>query len=158
GQGQLFLELAAKIEGEGRDADALAFWRDEYQFRNLQLVELPRGDFGFTILRQFLFFPWSHLYLGAVAKAPRAALVGLAAKAHKENRYHLRHSSQWVLRLGGGTEESHARVQAALDDLWPWTEEFFYHDDVDRSLGAEKIAPDGEAMREPWTAMVNEIL
>jgi len=158
GQAQLFLGLAARIENQGRDADALAYWRDEYQFRNLQMVELPRGDFGFTMVRQFLFSAWSHQFLDAVAKVGRQDLAGIAAKAFKENRYHLRHSSQWVIRLGDGTDESHRRVQAALDEAWLWTGEFFYQDDADRALAAEGIAADPEAMREPFGALVGEVL
>jgi len=137
GQAQLFLDLAGSIEGKKRDADALAYWRDETEFRNLQLVELPGGDFAFTTLRQFLFSAWSHGYLAGLTGAKHQDLAGIAAKAGKENRYHLRHAAEWVLRMGDGTEESHGRIQAALNELWPWTVEFFYRDGVDEAVAEE---------------------
>ncbi len=158
GQASLLLHLAGQVEGEGRDEDALAYWRDETLFRNLQLVELPRGDFGFTMLRQFLFDAWSYHLLDALGRSSHADLAAIAAKALKEDRYHLRHSSEWVLRLGDGTEESHARAQAALDELWPWTGELAYQDEVDTALRARGVVPDLETLRPPWEAMVRDVL
>ena len=158
GQAQLFLDLAGKVEGKGRDADALAYWRDDIHFRHLQMVELPRGDFAFTIVRQFLFSAFSHGNLEALTKAPNEDLAGIAAKAFKENRYHLRHSSEWVVRLGDGTEESHRRAQAALDELWPWTGEMFAADDVDRAMNEQGIGPDLPALEAPWKALVLPLL
>jgi ring-1,2-phenylacetyl-CoA epoxidase subunit PaaC len=158
GQAAHFLGLAGRVEGAGRDEDALAYWRDENQFRNLQLVELPRGDFGFTTLRQFLFDAWSFHHLDALTRSTHAELAAIAARAHRENRYHLRHSSEWVLRLGDGTDESHGRMQAALDELWPWTGELWYQDDVDSGLRAEGVAPDLEPLRAPWEAMAREVI
>lgn len=158
GEAQLFLGLAGRVEGAGRDADALAYWRDENAFRNLQLVELPRGDFAFTMARQFLFSAWSDGYLGALAKVPHEDLAGIAGKALKENRYHLRHSAEWLVRLGDGTEESHGRAQAALDELWPWTVEFHYQDETDRGLQAEGLAPDPDALRPAYEALVSDVL
>ena len=158
GQATLFLRLAGQLEGQGRDEDALAYWRDENRFRNLQLVELPRGDFGFTILRQFLFssFAWHHL--DALSRSSHTDLAALAAKALKETTYHVRHSSEWVVRLGDGTEESHRRVQASLDELWPWTGELTWQDGVDRELAGQGIVPDLEPLRAPWEAMVRNVL
>ena len=158
GQAQLFLTLAGQVEGAGRDADALASWRGETEFRNLQMVELPRGDFGFTMMRQFLFSAWSHFLLEGIAKSANQDLAGIAAKAGKENRYHLRHASSWVIRLGGGTDESHRRVQAALDELWPWTVEFFIEDDVDRAAVAAGHGPSPAGLKQPWETMVAEVL
>jgi ring-1,2-phenylacetyl-CoA epoxidase subunit PaaC len=158
GQATFFLRLAGQVEGQGRDEDALAYWRDENQFTNVQMVELPRGDFGFTILRQFLFDAWSFHYLEALGRSTHADLAALAAKALKEVRYHLRHSSEWVLRLGDGTEESHRRMQAALDELWPWTGELAYQDDVDAALRADGTVPDLEPLRAPWEAMTKDVL
>jgi ring-1,2-phenylacetyl-CoA epoxidase subunit PaaC len=158
GQATLFLRLAGQVEGAGRDEDALAYWRDENQFRNLQLVELPRGDFGFTTMRQFLFDAWSFHLLGALTRSTHAGLAAVAARAHKENRYHLRHSSEWVLRLGDGTDESHRRMQAALDELWPWTGEFCYQDEVDSVLRADGVAPDLVPLRAPWEAMARDVI
>lgn len=158
GQGQLFLDLAGRTEGLGRDADALAYWRDERDFRNLQMVELPRGDFAFTIVRQCLFSSWSRQYLELLSASTHEDLAGIAAKAAKENRYHLRHSSEWVVRLGDGTEESHRRAQAALDELWPWSGELFFQDAVDRALQADGIVPDNAATHPAWEATIREIL
>ena len=158
GQATYFLKLAGEVEGKGRDEDALAYWREEHQFRNLQLVELPRGDFGFTILRQFLFSSWSCFHLEALSSSRHAELAALAAKALKESRYHVRHSAEWVVRLGDGTEESHARIQRSLNELWPWTGEFFGHSEVDTALAAEEIAPDPASLRPAWDAMVGDVL
>jgi ring-1,2-phenylacetyl-CoA epoxidase subunit PaaC len=158
GQATLFLRQAGQAEGQGRDEDALAYWRDENQFRNLQLVELPIGDFGFTILRQFLYSSWSFHHLEALTRSTDADLAALAAKALKETRYHVRHSGEWVVRLGDGTGESHRRMQASLDELWPWTGELWWQDAVDRELAASGVAPDLDALRGPWQAMVTDLL
>lgn len=158
GQATMFLKLAGKVEGEGRDEDALAYWRDERDFRNLQMLELPKGDFGFTTLRQLLFSAFVSQQLAATARSKHPELAGIAAKAEKENRYHLRHAAEWVVRLGDGTEESRGRMQAALDELWPWTGEFFEADDVDRSLVAEGFAPEPHRLLAPWGTMVREVL
>jgi ring-1,2-phenylacetyl-CoA epoxidase subunit PaaC len=158
GQATLWLKLAGETEGQGRDEDALAYWRDEREFRNLQMLELPPGDFGFTIMRQFLFSAFSHLQLEQLAGSRHPGMSGVAGKAVKEVRYHLRHSAEWVLRLGDGTEESHARTQSALDQLWSWTGEFFYQNHVDRALQADGMAPDLDPLRSPWEALVTEHL
>lgn len=158
GQATMLLKLAGQVEGQGRDEDALAYWRDEREFRNLQLLELPRGDFGFTMVRLFLFSAFAYHHLEALARSTHRELAGIAAKAHKEARYHVRHSAEWVLRLGDGTEESHRRTQAALDECWPWTVELFSQDDVERALRAEGVAPDLEPMRAPWERMVTDHL
>lgn len=158
GEAQLFLDLAGRLEGQGRDADAFAYGRDENAFRNLQLVELPPGDFAFTMARQFLFSAWSDGHLAALSRVPHDELAGIAAKAHKENRYHLRHAAEWLIRLGDGTDESHRRAQAALDELWPWTAELHYQDEVDRALQAEGLAPDPEALRPAFDALVRDVV
>ena len=158
GHASMLLRLAGQVEGQGRDEDALAYWRDEHEFRNLQLGELPNGDFGFTILRQFLFDAWSFQQLEALTRSSHAELAGIAAKALKETRYHVRHSSEWVLRLGDGTEESHRRMQAALEELWPWTGEFSYQDEVDRALRADGVVPDLEPLRGPWEVLTRDVL
>lgn len=158
GQATHFLRIAGELDGQGRDEDALAYWRDENRFSNLQMLELPRGDFGFTILRQFLFDAWSYHHLQELSCSTNADLAALAAKSHKETRYHLRHSSEWVLRLGDGTEESHRRMQAALDELWPWTGELAWQNEVDAELRAKGIVPDLETLRAPWETMVKDVL
>ncbi len=158
GQANLFLGLAGTVEGEGRDADALAYLREAVAFRNCRLVELPRGDFGVTMMRQFLFDAWSWHHLGRLRESTHAEVAGLAERSRKETTYHLRHSSTWVVRLGDGTEESHARVQQALDDLWRFTGELFVTDEVDARLGARGIAPDPAVLRAPWEETVREVL
>src|SRR6185312_16085027 len=117
GQGSALLKLAGETEGAGRDEDALAYFRGEPEFRNVQMVELPKGDFAFTIVRQFLFDAFSVLQWDALQHCSSAPLAGIAAKALKEDSYHLRHTSDWMLRLGDGTEESHGRAQGALNEL-----------------------------------------
>jgi len=158
GQASLLLKLAGEVEGKGRDEDALAFQREAVEFRNVQLVELPRGDFAFTIARQFLFDAHGELLYAELSRSAHAELAGVAAKAHKEIRYHLRHSSDWVLKLGDGTEESHARLQRAFDDLWRFTGELFATDDVDRAMVAEGIGVDAESLRAPWRERVTAVL
>ena len=158
GQATLFLRLAGEVEGAGRDEDALAYWRDEHEFRNLQLCELPRGDFAFTMVRQLLFAAWSVHLLDALQRSSHAGLAGIAAKALKETRYHLRHCSEWVQRLGDGTAESHGRAQAALDELWPWTGELSYQDEVDAALQAEGMVPQLEPLRVPWEVLTRDVL
>ncbi len=157
GQATLFLGLAGETEGAGRDADALAYFREGVEYRNALLTELPRGDFGFTMVRQFLFDAYSVLLLDALASCGHEAVAGLAAKALKESRYHLRHSSEWVVRLGDGTAESHARVQQALDELWRYTGELFARDVIDDAVVEQGIVVDTEGLRTRWDRMVREV-
>lgn len=156
GQASHFLRLAGQVEGKGRDEDALAYLRDAIDFRNVKLVELPNGDYGRTIMRQFLFDAWSVLLLERLERASHAELAGIAAKAYKEARYHVRHSGEWVIRLGDGTDESHRRAQAALDDLWSYTGELFAADEVDRAL-ADGLAPDPATLQPAWREVVSDV-
>ena len=158
GQGALLLHLAGEAEGRGRDEDALAYFREAVEFRNAQIAELPRGDFGFTIVRQFLFDAFSLHQTEALQRSAHTELAGVAAKAHKETRYHVRHSAQWVVRLGDGTAESHARAQRALDDLWRFTGELFMPDDVDRAMLDAGVGVDLALLRPKWDATVREVL
>ncbi|MCO5128668.1 MAG: phenylacetate-CoA oxygenase subunit PaaC [Rhodobacteraceae bacterium] len=147
GQTQMWLGLAAEIEGQGRTADDLAFLRDAWDFRNLLLVELPNGDFGQTMMRQFLFDTWHHAMLTALAGSSDDRVVAIAAKAVKEASYHLERSTGTVIGLGDGTAESHARMQAALDLLYPYYGEMFAADATDTALAAAGIAPLPESLR-----------
>ena len=158
GQASALLRLAGEIEGKGRDEDALAYFRDEAEFRNVQMVELPKGDFAFTITRQFLFDAYSVLTLDALKECGHEKLAALAAKCLKEDKYHLRHSSEWMLRLGDGTAESHERAQRALSDLWRYTGELFEADDVDEAVRAQGIAADRAAIRSRWREMVADVV
>lgn len=158
GQAASLLRLAGEVEGKGRDEDTLAYWRDAVQFRNCLLVEQPNGDFGETMVRQFLFDAHSVLLWDTLSACPHAGLAAIAAKALKEDRYHLRHSSEWVVRLGDGTDESHERVQRSLDSLWRFTGELFAADGVDAALVRQGIVVDHAALKGRWDAMVDEVL
>ena len=131
GHTQMWLGLAGEVEGAGRGADQLAYLRDAMKFRNLLLVELPKGDMGVTIMRQFLFDAWHHAYLSRLTGSTSPRVAEIAAKALKEVTYHLERSCDLVVRLGDGTDVSHARMQDAVDMLWPFTGEMFVTDDVD---------------------------
>lgn len=152
------LALAGTIENKGRNEDALAYFRDGVEFRNALMVELPNGDFGFTMLRQFLFDAYSVLLWDALSHAGDERVAALAAKCLKEDKYHLRHSSEWVVRLGDGTEESHTRAQQALNELWRYTGELFAHDAVDDAVAAHGIVVDFDAMQSRWTTMVADVV
>jgi len=158
GQSSLYLHLAGEVEGTGRTEDSLAYFREAIEFRNLLIVELPKGDFALTILRQFLFDAFSFHLLQQLEKSPNAELSGIAAKGYKEVRYHLRHSSEWVQRLGDGTEESHTRAQRALDELWRFTGEMFESDEINERLVAAGNAADVKAIEPKWRAMVSDVL
>jgi ring-1,2-phenylacetyl-CoA epoxidase subunit PaaC len=149
GHARLWLSLAGETEGRGRDEDQLAFLRDAGEFRNLLLVEQPNGDYALTMTRQFLFDAWHHPLLEALARSPEPRVAAIAAKAAKEAAYHLHRSRDWVIRLGDGTDESHRRMQAAVDALWPYTGELFAGDAADGAF------VDLEALRPAWQAEVD---
>lgn len=161
GQATAFLGVAADAGGDGTGgmtADSLAYMREAVDYKNLLIVELPRGDFGFTMVRQFLFSAYSLLQMERLSASNNEELAGIAAKAVKEGKYHVRHSGEWVLTLGGGTEESHGRAQAALDDLWRYTGEFFVADDVELAAAAAGVGVDVAALEQPWRAIVEPLL
>jgi ring-1,2-phenylacetyl-CoA epoxidase subunit PaaC len=149
---------AAEIEGKGRDEDDLAFFRDDIDFKNLQMLEQPNGDFAYTIARQFLFSVYSYLLYSKLNKADDDQFRGMADKHLKEIRYHLRHSREWVLRLGDGTEESHRRIQEAFDDLWMYTGEMFDMDEVDRMAAEHGFGADLKELRGEWKKNVSEVI
>jgi len=159
GHSASLLKLAGEVEGKGRDEDALAYFREGTAYRNALLVELPKGDFGFTIVRQFLFDAYSVLLWDALSQCKHETLAGIAAKCLKEDKYHLRHSSSWVVRLGDGTDESRTRVQTALDELFRYTGELFDHDAVDHAVAElHGIVVDHDAIRSRWQAMVLDVV
>ena len=158
GQATLFLRRAGDVEGKGRDEDALAYFREAIEFRNCLLVEQPNGDFAFTIARQFLFDVHAVVTLDALARSTNAEIAALAAKSLKEAKYHVRHSGEWMLKLGDGTDESHRRVQRALDELWRFTPELFVADGVAARLAVQGIAPDLPALHAQWEALVSDVL
>ena len=158
GQATLFMEYASELEGKGRSADDLAFLRDTTQFRNALITEQPNGDFGATILRQF-FFDAHHFYLfTALKNSTDARIASIAEKSLKEITYHLRHSSEWVLRLGDGTEESHQRMQNALSDLWDYTGDLFSMNKADEILIKEGIGVDQNSIKAEWDKTVRQVL
>jgi ring-1,2-phenylacetyl-CoA epoxidase subunit PaaC len=158
GQARLLLSYAGELEGRGRDEDALAYFRDAPQFANLTLAEQPNGDFGATIVRQVLLDAWQlEIYTGLTDSADMR-LAAIAAKALKETRYHYRFSSGWLVRLGDGTAESHARVQQSVASLWRFTEELFAPDEVDAQVSAAGIAPALESQAGRWSARIDEVL
>ena len=158
GQASLLLKLAGEVEGKGRNEDGLAYFRDAIEFRNAQLAELPNGDFAVTIVRQFLFDAWDVLVLDGLTAASNKTLAGIAAKALKEAKYHLRHTAEWVRMLGDGTAESHSRAQRALDDLWPYTAELFLADEVDARAVEAGTGVDVESLRPRWRQTVDQVL
>ena len=158
GQGSLLLGAAATAEGGKRDADALAFLRDGIDYRNVHLVELPNGDFAVTIARQFFFSVYAMLQAEALQKSAHKDLAGIAAKMFKEARYHVRHAGEWMLKLGDGTDESHKRLQAAVDHLWRYTGEMFLADDLERQLAKKGIAVDSSSLEGAWREQVDDIV
>jgi ring-1,2-phenylacetyl-CoA epoxidase subunit PaaC len=158
GQARLLLSYAGEIEGRGRSEDALAFLRDAGDFLNVTLAEQPNGDFGRTIVRQVLISAYQLELYEALQRSSDARLAEIAAKALKETRYHVRYSASWLVRLGDGTAESHARVQTALDELWALTAELFAQDEVDIAMQEAGVAPEMSALRARWSARINEIL
>jgi ring-1,2-phenylacetyl-CoA epoxidase subunit PaaC len=147
GQAQRLYDYAGALEGKGRDQDALAYRRDALQYRNLLLVEQPNGDFAMTIGRQFLYATYAAPFWRRMVGSRDVTLASIAATAKDEVAYHLRHASEWLVRLGDGTEESHRRAQAALDALWPYTGEMFEADETITALVAEGIAVDPAPVR-----------
>lgn len=158
GQATLFLKLAGETEGKGRSEDDLAYFREAVDYRNIQMVELAKGDYAFTIVRQFLFDVFSYHVLEQLQKSANSEISGIAAKGFKEVRYHVRHSSEWVLRLGDGTAESRDRTQKALDQLWRFTSEMFEADSVDTEMAAAGIGADLDAIKPKWEAVVRDVL
>ena len=158
GQARALYAYAGAIEGKGRDEDSLAYLRDAPEFRNILLVEQPKGDFAHTIVRQFLYSAFMHALWRALAPSRDATLAAIAAKAEKESAYHLRHAGEWLIRLGDGTDESHRRAQAALDELWPYAGEMFERDAIDEALIAQGVAADPAPLGREWQRRVDSVL
>lgn len=158
GQARMWLTLAGEVEGAGRDEDALAYHRDAHQFHNVLLVERPNGNYADTMARQFLFDVWHYFLLQRLEQSSDERVAGIAAKSIKEVTYHVRRSSDMVVRLGDGTAESHAKMQAAIDDAWRFTGELFADDVVDQDVAARGIGCELAALRQPWLAHVREVL
>ena len=157
GQARLWLSLAGEAEGKGRSADDLAFLRDARAFRNALLVEQPNGDFGATLMRQFLFDAFHLPMLEGLKASADARVAAIAEKAAKEARYHLERSGDLVVALGDGTAESHARMQAALDALYPFALELSAPDATDEALAEAGLAPRLDAIGERHRATIASV-
>ncbi|GAB5418372.1 MAG: phenylacetate-CoA oxygenase subunit PaaC [Crocinitomicaceae bacterium] len=158
GQTTELLKYAGKVEGKGRSEDDLAFLRFDKDYRNLLLVERPNGDFGLTMMRQFLFDAYRKPLFERLVNSSDETIAAIAAKSLKETKYHLKHSSEWVIRLGDGTEESHNRIQDALNELWKYAAEIFYEDAVDAELKANGVLPDMDSLKADWEENVHAVL
>src|SRR4030088_2498183 len=158
GQARELYSYAARVEAKGNDEDKFAYLRDVRQYRNLLLLEQPNGDFARTMVRQFFYAAFVDLYWRAMMRSSDPTLAAIAAKSEKESAYHLRHSSEWIIRLGDGTAESHRRAQGAIDDLWAYTGEMFDVDDSERALIESGVAGDRAARPPPWLRTVTDVV
>jgi ring-1,2-phenylacetyl-CoA epoxidase subunit PaaC len=158
GQARLCLTLAGEIEGKGHDEDRLAFHRPEHEFRNVSMAEVPNGDFARTILRNLLFAALQAPLWEALQSSSHRQLAAIAAKSAKETRYHLRHTADWTVRLGDGTDESNARMRRALEDLWPYTNEFFADTAEDAVVAASGFGVAWSTLQPAWERTVLPVL
>lgn len=167
GQARLLYDLVAQRAADGSTEDSYAYWRDAPQFRNYTLLELPHRaplvgyaqgdlDYAITITRNFLYSALMAPLWQQLSLCPDADLAAIAAKSFKEATYHLRHSRDWLIKLGDGTDVSHARMQAALEHLWPYTREFWSLTDLEQQAGA--LGVDGQALQHDWQALLDEAL
>lgn len=158
GQVRNYYQYAAKIIGDGRTEDTIAMLRNEREYVNVLLVEQPNTDFAYTMARHFLFDVYHLLFLNQLQKSKDQTLAAIAVKSEKEVRYHQRFSSDWIKRLGDGTEESHEKMQQAINDLWAYTEELFYQTQVDKAMVKEGIGVDVSQLKEAYGTTVKEVL
>lgn len=158
GRARMFYSYAAELEGKGRSEDDFAYLRDCRDYQNFLINELPRGDFAYTMARQFLVDAFNIEFLTAMTQSKDATFAAIAEKSHKESKYHLRRSRDWMLRLGDGSEESHERLQRALEDLWPFTHELFETDALEQELVAQGIAVDLPALKSAWESRLRSVL
>ena len=158
GQARLLLTYAGEIEGLGRDEDGMAFLREHGEYLNAILAEQPNGDFAQTIVRQVQIDAFQLELYARMSASTDERLAAIAAKSVKEVRYHLRYSGGWLVRLGDGTAESHARAQSALEHLWPYTVELFAEDETDLQMAEQGVAPRLSEVQAAWSARIDEIL
>lgn len=158
GQARMLLQFAAEQKGQGATEDSLAFFRNEHEFRNLLITELPNGDWGQTLVRQFLYDTYHYFELTALLESKEERLKAIAKKAIKEVAYHAQWSAEWIIRLGDGTDESHERMQQSLQQLWPYTGEFFKPDAATEAMTHAGIAPNYPMLEESWKSKVQEVL
>ncbi len=158
GRANLFLDYAASLKGNDTTADDLAFKRNEREFTNKLLCEQPNGNFANTMVRQFFLDAFNKLFLLKLINSNDDQLSAISQKAIKETNYHLRHSSKWIIRLGDGTPESHAKVQLAIDNLWMFTEELFEMNENDIQMEQQKVGVDCSALKPQWDIIINDVL
>ena len=157
GRANLFLDYAASLKGNDTTADDLAFKRNEREFTNKLLCEQPNGNFANTMVRQFFLDAFNKLFLLKLINSNDDHLSAISQKAIKETNYHLRHSSKWIIRLGDGTPESHAKVQLAIDNLWMFTEELFEMNENDIQMEQRKIGVDCPGLKPQWDIIINDV-
>jgi ring-1,2-phenylacetyl-CoA epoxidase subunit PaaC len=157
GQTRMWLSYAGELEGRGRDEDRLAYLRDSREFRNVLLVEQPNGDYAQTMVRQFFFDTWHYFLMRELLASTDRRIAEIAEKSLKEVTYHLRRSGDLVVRLGDGTDISHAKMQAAVDELWTYAGEMFIYDEVDQAMVEQGIAPAAEGLRAAFLEHVAEV-
>ena len=157
GQTRMWLTYAGELEGKGRDEDRIAFHRDAHEYRNVLLVEQPNGSYAETMMRQFFFDTWHYFLMQGLLKSSDRRIAEIAEKSVKEVTYHLRRSGDLVVRLGDGTDISHAKMQTAADELWMYTGEVFLYDDIDNAMVEQGIAPPVEGLRAAFLEHVGEI-
>ncbi|RJF66762.1 1,2-phenylacetyl-CoA epoxidase subunit PaaC [Rhodopseudomonas palustris] len=158
GQARELYSYAGAVEGNGRGEDQLAYLREERDYQNLLLVEQPNGDFARTLVRQFYYSAFADPYWRAMMRSSDPTLAAIAAKSEKESAYHLRHASEWMIRLGDGTAESHRRAQDAVDALWAFAGELFDADDGEQRLIASGVAVDPASLRGTWQSTIVTVL
>jgi ring-1,2-phenylacetyl-CoA epoxidase subunit PaaC len=158
GQARMLLQYAGTVEGLGRSEDDLAYLRDGRDYRNLLLAEQPNGHYGDTIVRQFLFDAFAVELWADLTHSSDAQVAAIAAKAVKEHQYHWRHSSGWMVRLGDGTDESHGKMQASLERLWPYTGEMLSADEIDEAMRDARIGPDLATIAPRWSSRISAVL
>jgi len=158
GQTRSYYQYAAKLTGENATEDTIAFLRNEREYKNVLLVEQPNTDFAYSIVRQFLFDNYHLLLLTELQNSKDETLVAIAKKSIKEVSYHKRFSSDWIRRLGDGTEESHNKMQTAINDLWTYTDELFHQTDADKIMAEQGIGVDVTKLKEIYYNQINEIL
>lgn len=158
GRAEAILRYTAELEGKGHSEDDLAYRRDERKYYNHLLVEQPNGDFAYTIARQLFNSAYEFFYYTELMQSKDATLAAIAAKSIKEIKYHLKHASDWTIRLGDGTEESASRMQNAINDLWMYTGELFESDELDENLSALGIAPNASELKGQWKTYIIDVL
>lgn len=158
GQVRSYYQYAAKIAGDGRTEDDIAMLRQEREYLNVLLVEQPNTDFGYTMARQFLFDVYHLLFLTELQKSKDLTLAAIASKAVKEVSYHQRFSSDWIKRLGDGTDESHERIQNAINDLWTYTDELFHETEANKAMIKEGIGVDVTKLKSTYYENVKSVL